>query len=218
MELDDLKGAWQALERKLDRQHALELHAFRTGRLANARSGLRPLVAWQVVQAAAGAALMLAFGPYWVGHWGDWHLVAYGMSLHLYGLMLTLFAGRDLAHIARVDYAAPVLEIQKRLAELRAQRIRMVPAFAYAGCVVWIPLLLAILESLGADIWVHRPDVVGWLVVSGVVSAGVTWALFAWTRLARNAKLRQSMDDDAAGRSLTRAQAMLDEIARFERE
>src|SRR5687767_174090 len=127
MELDDLKSAWQALERKLDRQHALELHQFRTGRLASARTGLRPLIAGQCVQLGAGIALMAIFAPYWVAHWGEWHLVVYGMSLHLYGLMLALFAGRDLIHIARIDYAAPVLEIQKRLVELRAQRIKAGP-------------------------------------------------------------------------------------------
>jgi hypothetical protein len=210
MELDELKGAWQALERKLDRQHALELHHFRTGRLAQARSGLRPLIAGQLLQALGGVALMAAFAPYWVRHWGEWHLVAYGVSLHLYGLMLTLFAGRDLVHIARIDYAAPVLEIQKRLAELRAQRVRAGTAFAYAGCLVWVPLVLVLFASLGADLWVHKPAMVGWFVASG------TAALIAWIGLSRNGRLRRSMDDSAAGRSVTRAQAVLDEIARFE--
>jgi hypothetical protein len=216
MELDELKGAWQALERKLDRQHALELHNFRSGRLAHARSGLRPLIAGQVVQAALGVGLMALFAPYWVRHWGEWHLVVYGASLHLYGLMLMLLAARDLVHIARIDYAAPVLEIQKQLAALRAQRIRSGPAFAISGCFAWIPLVLVIFQSLGADVWLHKPAVVGWFVVSGVVTALFTWALLAWVRLPRNARMRQSLDDDAAGRSVTRAQAVLDEIARFE--
>lgn len=218
MELDELKGAWQALERKLDRQHALELHNFRIGRLATARTGLRPLVFGQLVQVALGLALMAIFAPYWVRHWGEWHLVAYGVSLHLYGLMLTLFAGRDLVHIARIDYAAPVLEIQKRFAELRAQRVQAGPAFAYAGCFAWVPLVLAIFESIGADLWVHQPAVVGWFVASGVVSVLFAWVFLGWGRLTRNDKLRKSFDDDSAGRSLTRAQAVLDEIARFEND
>ena len=218
MELDELKGAWQALERKLDRQHALELHDFRTGRLASVRKGLWPLVAGQVVQAGAGLVLMAIFAPYWIGHWGQWHVVAYGVSLHLYGLMLTIFAGRDLVHIARIDFAAPVLEIQKRFAELRAQRVQVGPAFAYAGCLAWVPLLLAIFESLGADLWVHKPAMVGWFVASGAVAMLGAWAYLRWAGLARNRKLRQSFDDDSAGRSLTRAQAALDEIARFERD
>jgi hypothetical protein len=218
MELDELKSAWQVLERKLDRQHALELHNFRSGRLAKARTGLWPLVAGQVVQAAAGFALMAASAPYWVAHWGQWHLVAYGMSLHLYGLMLALFAGRDLVHIARIDYAAPVLEIQKRLAELRRQRAQAGVAFAYAGCFVWIPLVLVGFKWLGADVFVHKPAVVGWFVASGFVAAAAVWGGLAWSRLPRNATLRNALDASAAGRSLARAQGVLDEIARFEKD
>jgi hypothetical protein len=218
MELDELKSALQALERKLDRQHAMELQNFRTGRLAGARTGLWPLVVGQVVQAAAGFALMAASAPYWVAHWGEWHLVAYGASLHLYGLMMALFAGRDLVHIARIDYAAPVLEIQKQLAGLRLQRVRAAGAFAVAGCFAWIPLVLLVFQWLGADLWVHKPAMVAWFVLSGVVAAGFTWALVGWSRLPRNAGLRRSMHDGAAGRSLARAQGMLDEIARFEQD
>jgi hypothetical protein len=218
MELDELKSAWQSLERKLDRQHALELHHFRTDRLAGARRRLRPLVAGQLVQAACGFALMAWIAPYWVQHWGQWHLVAYGVALHLYGLMMLLFAGRDLVHIAQVDYAAPVLEIQKRLATLRAQRIQAARAFGIAGCIAWVPLVLVVFEKLGADLWVHKPAMVAWFVASGIGALLFTWALVAWSRLARNARLRKDMDDHAAGRSLTRAQAVLDEIARFEQD
>jgi serine/threonine-protein kinase len=218
MELDDLKSAWQSLERKLDRQHALELQHFRTGRLASARRGLWPLVAGQVGQAAIGFALMGWIAPYWVEHWGEWHLVAYGVALHLYGLMIALFAGRDLVHIAQVDYAAPVLEIQKRLASLRAQRIQAARAFAIAGSFAWIPLVLVVFQKLGADLWVHKPAMVAWFVASGFGTVLSIWALAAWSRLARNAKLRKDLDDHAAGRSLTRAQAVLDEIARFEQD
>jgi hypothetical protein len=218
MELDDLKQAWQALERKLDRQHALELHAYRTGRLATARTGLRQLVAGQVVQAVIGVAVMAIFAPFWMRHWGEWHVVTYGVTLHLYGLMLTIFAGRDLVHIARIDYAAPVLEIQKRLAELRAQRVQAGPALALSGGFVWVPLVLAMFEGMGADVWKHNPAFVYWLVASGGVAVLFTWAAYAWARLPRNAKLRRSWDDHAAGTSLNRAQAVLDEIARFEAE
>jgi serine/threonine-protein kinase len=218
MELDELKSAWQSLERKLDRQHALELHHFRTGRLASARRGLLPLVAGQVTQAAIGLALMAWIAPYWVQHWGEWHRVAYGVALHLYGLMMVLFAGRDLVHIAQVDYAAPVLEIQKRLAALRAQRIQAARAFAIAGCIAWVPLVLVVFDKLGADLWVHKPMMVAWFAASGVGALLFTWALAAWSRLARNARLRKDLDDHAAGRSLTRAQAVLEEIARFEQD
>jgi hypothetical protein len=215
-ELDDLKGAWRALEAKLDRQHALEMHQLRAGRLASARTGLRPLIAGQCVQAGLGVALMAVFGPYVVEHWGQWHVVVYGLCLHLYGLMLTAFAGRDLVSIARIDYAAPVLEIQKRLATLRADRIRSGFAFAVAGCFVWVPLVLVVFESLGADLWRYKPAVVWWWVASGAVAVAITAGLVAWSRRTADARVRRYFEDSAAGRSLTRAEATLAEIARFE--
>ncbi|MEY2559892.1 MAG: hypothetical protein QOG51_307, partial [Verrucomicrobiota bacterium] len=48
--LDDLKTAWQALDRKLERQHRLALHQFKETKLANLRGGFRPLVTGQTIQ------------------------------------------------------------------------------------------------------------------------------------------------------------------------
>jgi hypothetical protein len=216
MELDDLKLAWQALDRRLERQQALDFAMFRTGRLATVRAGLRPLMFGQGVQLLAGAALMAVAAPYWVAHRDTPHLVAYGLLLHAYGLMLALFAGRDLVLVARVDYAAPVLEIQKQLATLRAARVQAGPWFALAGCVVWVPAVLMVFQWLGADVWVHKPAVVAWFAASSAVCIGFTVALIAWVR--RDAARARVADEGAAGRGLARAQAMLDEIARFETE
>jgi hypothetical protein len=218
MELDELKQAWQSLERKLDRQHALELHHFRTGRLHSARTGLRPLVAGLSVQAGVGVAVMAIFGPYWVGRWGEWHLVAYGLALHLYGLMLTVFGGRDLVTIARIDYAAPVLEIQKQIAQLRADRIQAAPAFAIAGCFVWVPLVLVLFEWVGADLWVHKPAMVAWFLGSGLCAVAVTAAVIAWGRRPGSTRTRRYLEESAVGRSVMRTQAVLEEIRQFERD
>lgn len=50
MELDDMKAAWQTLDRRLEQQHALNLQLFRDSRADKARSGLRPLFRGQVAQ------------------------------------------------------------------------------------------------------------------------------------------------------------------------
>lgn len=214
MELDELKGAWQALERKLDRQHALDLHQFRAGRLSTMRARLRPLLAGQFVQLLTGVVLVMLVAPYWIQRWGEWHVVVYGASLHAYGLMLAIFAGRDIAHLLRIDYAAPVLEIQKQLAELRAMRMRAGPAFAIAGCFVWVPGVLIIFHALGADVWRNAPSVVYWFLASSLVALAVTIGFIRWSR--SSARVARHVEDSSVGRSLARAQAVLDEIARFE--
>ncbi|MGI8438330.1 MAG: hypothetical protein ACR2NX_15760 [Chthoniobacterales bacterium] len=217
-ELDDLKSTWHNLNRNLERQHALALHQFRETKLTRFRSGFRPLVAGQIIQIISGAFFAVFGGSFWVDHIGVPHLMFYGISLHAYGLMSIIFAARDLYLINNLDYAAPVLALQKQIAELRGWHLRAALWFGIAWCFMWIPILLLILYGLGADVWRHSPDVAGWFVLSGFVTLGVLYGIVFWSRRPGKEKLARNLADSSAGRSVTRAQAILEEIARFERE
>ncbi len=72
-----------------------------------------------------------------------------------------------------MDYAAPVLTLQKQIAELRQWHGRTGMWFGVTGCFIWIPLMLMIFHALGADVWVRNPDVVNWFIVSGLICLGV---------------------------------------------
>ncbi len=217
-ELDDLKSTWQTLNRNLERQHALAFHQFRESKLTRFRSGFRLLVTGQIIQIIFGALLALVGGSFWADHIGIPHLMIYGIALHAYGLMSIFFAARDLYLIKQLDYAAPVLALQKQIAELRAWHLRSALWFGIAWCFMWIPILLMMFYRLGADVWKHHPEVVGWFVVSGFISLGFLLGLVAWSRRPGQEKLAKNLDDSSGGRSVKRAQTLLDEIARFECE
>jgi hypothetical protein len=217
-ELDDLKSAWQTLNRNLERQHALALHQFRENKLTRFRAGFRPLVTGQVIQIICGALLALVAGSFWVDHLGIVHLMVYGLSLHLYGIMLIVFAARDLFLIKRMDYAAPVLALQKQIADLRAWHLRAGLWFGVAGCFIWIPLILMSFYGLGADVWRRNPEIVGGFVLSGLICLGVLYGIVAWSRRPGREKLAKNLADSSAGRSVKRAQSVLEELAQFERE
>ena len=217
-ELDDLKSTWQTLNRNLERQNALALHQFRETKLSRFRSGFRPLVIGQLLQLICGVLLSVLGGSFWVDHIGVAHLMIYGISLHAYGLMFIVFAARDLFLIQRMDHSVPVLALQKQIAELRNWHLRAALWFGVAGCFIWIPVMLMIFHGLGADVWVHNPDVVGWLVLSGIACFGILCGIVAWSRRPGKEKLARNLEDSSAGRGVTRAQALLDEIAQFERE
>jgi len=219
MELDDMKSAWLALDRRLQTQEALNLHAFREGRLDRLRASLRPLAAGQAIQLAAGVLLALVFASFWVEHRATPHLLVTGLLLHIYALMFIVFAARDLYMIQRIDYAAPVLDIQRRLAELRAGRIRVALIFGAVGCFLWVPLVLWLFYVvLGLDIYVANPYVVYGFVASGVGCVALMVALIRWSRSPRRARIAKALEDNAAGRSVSKAQRFLDEIAAFARE
>ena len=218
MELDDLKLAWQSLDRRLAEQHALNLHVFKETKLAQAKSKLRPLMIGQVLQLLAGVAICLLFAPFWIEHIGTPHFLISGVLLHAYGIMFIALAVRELILIGQIDYAAPVLVIQKQLAELRRWRIRIAPLFGVTGCFIWIPLMLVIFNWLGADLWVKAPQVVYWCFANGFVGLGILLAIRKWSQHQRHVNFGKAEDDSIVGRSLQRAECVLAEIASFERE
>jgi hypothetical protein len=217
-ELDDLKSTWQTLNRTLERQHALALHQFRENKLTRFRSGFRLLVIGQIVQIICGALIIAFSSRFWVNHFGVAHLMIYGISLHLYGVMFIAFAARDLFLIQRLDYAGPVLALQKRIAELRKWHLTAALWFGVAGCLIWIPLILVVFYWLGADVWVHNPSVVAWLLVSSLPCLGILFGLVFWSRRPGKEKFAKNLENSSVGRSVNRAQALLEEIGRFEQE
>jgi hypothetical protein len=217
MELDEMKQAWQSLDHRLEQQHALSLQMFRERKFDTARKALHPLWRGQVIQIAVGLVLMLQFAPYWVAHRHNLHLMAYGLMMHAYGLMCVLTAARNLHLQSRLDYAAPVIEIQRRLAALRTWRLREALLYGVTGCFIWIPLVLIGFDHVGADIWVTARLVVWADVASGVACLVLMYGIVRWSRLPGHERFRATLDNTIIGRSVRNTQAMLDEIARFER-
>jgi hypothetical protein len=216
--LDDLKTAWQALDRKLERQHALALHQFKETKLARLRGGFRPLVIGQIIQTIIGLMFALFGGSFWFDHIGQSHLMIYGLLVHAFGIMMMVFGIRNLAFIGAIDYDAPVLAIQKRLADLRAWRVRAGIWFTVAGCLIWVPGLFILFYLIGADVWVLHPDVVYWNVASSFLCLGIAYGIVRWSRRPGNERLAKYLKESSVGKSVTRAQEMLAEIERFERD
>jgi hypothetical protein len=219
MELDDMKNAWLALDRRLERQETLNLRTFREGRLDRLRASLRPLLVGRIMQIVAGALLALTFAPFWVRNLGTPHLVVIGATLHAYALMMIIGGARDIYLIRRIDYAAPVLEIQQRLIELRAWLLKSAPVFGVVGCFIWVPFVLwAFMVVFGADIYAHAPKVVYWLLVSSAVPFVAMLLVLRWVRHPGRSKWAAMLERSVVGKGVYKAQRFLDEIAAFARE
>ena len=217
-ELDDFKQTWKALERRLDTQQSQQRLLFRRQGAGRLRSALFPLILGQSVQIFAGVLLMWWFAPFWIAHRDTLHLLLYGVSLHAYGLMFVVFGARCLYLVSRLDYSAPVLSIQKELAQLRAWQVKTALGFGLAGCFIWIPLMLTLFYWLGADVWVHNPQVVGWFFLSSLVPVLVLFAVIGYSRRPGRERFRAALERNAVGGSVHRVQSLVDELAQFERE
>ena len=219
MELDDMKLAWQSIDRRLEQRYALDFENYKDRKLVGARRRLMPLQVGALVQLVIGVGMILMFVSFWSRHLDVPHLLVSGILLHAYSVMMIISAGRELSLIHGIDYASPVSAIQRKLAELRAWRLRMGMLYGITGCFIWIPLVLVAFKAwFNADIYVHAPGVVAVFIACGAVSLAFLYGLHRWARRPGREARAKSMADNTAGRSVTRAQALLDEIARFEKE
>ena len=216
MELDDMKLAWQMLDHRLEQQHALNVHIFRDSRLDKMRRGLRPLVWGQALQMVIGVLGLLVLAPIWIAHRHDPAVLIAGVVIHVYCVGLIVFGAVVQERIARLDYAAPVLVIQRQLLKLR--RIYAVGGALVVGLPWWFltaPLLVVL--SRGA-IMQNAPSVIWIQVAVGAVGLLATWWFYRWSHRPQRAALARRLDDSTTGGSLRRALAATDDIARFEQE
>jgi hypothetical protein len=217
MDLDELKPAWIALERRLAEGEALTRQLLRETRLRRVHSALRCLAWGQTLQLAIGIGIAVIAGPFWIEHRHIPHLLVAGLLMHLYGVAMIAFSAGQLLFIARLDHAAPVVTLQRRLAA--ARRLRLC-AQLWLGLPWWA--LWVVATVVGARRWTGV-DIYGPWVLDAVGIGVVGMALTLWlprrfAHTPRGARFIQRRLDDLTGRSLVRATRELDEIARFAAE
>ncbi len=215
MELDDFKLAWKTLDRRLERQTAIDLQLLRDARVDRARRGLRPLAWGQALQMLIGAAGMLVFAPYWVEHRHEPALLVCGLVLHAYCLALVIVGAIVEARIAAIDYASPVLEIQHRLLALRRAYVIGGMLVGLPWWFIYVPLLIVLGDGRMLE---QAPTVVAIQLAIGAAGLLATWWFHRWANRPERAAFGQRLDNGAAGGSIRRAQAALEQLAEFERD
>lgn len=222
MEPDDLKLAWQTLSRRLERHDALQTHVLLEQRKQKALSSLRPLFWGQVVQTLFGIPFILLASLLWIrgGQSGGlpWTTVVAGIVVQLYGIATIAMAGQTLLRLREIDYARPIVDIQKRLATLRRTYIVNGMLAGLPWWFLWVPLLMVLAGLGGTDLFARAPSVVWTGLGVGVTGLAATAWFHRWSRDPARPRLARAMDDSVTGGSLRRTCAQIEEIARFEEE
>lgn len=216
MELDDFKDAWKTINQRLDAQAAIGLRLFQESRFDALRRGLRPLVWGQAVQIVIGVLIAAWGAGFWTAHRDVPHLLIAGLLVHATGVSMIMFGALMEALIARIDYSAPVLTVQRQLAQLRKVYVRGGLAIGLPWWLLWIPFLIVLFGYAGADLYEHAPSVIYSSIAVGIAGLLGTWWFVRWAGM--RPRLADRLERGAAGGSLNRAQGIIEEIARFERE
>jgi hypothetical protein len=213
-----LKTAWQQLGQHLERQETLQRQLLSERKRERMRDSLRPLRRGQQVQFALGVALALLGIACWKRNLDAPGYFAAGVVLHAFGVVTAALAGITLALVARIDYAAPVLQIEKQLAKLRRFYVFNGMLAGWPWWVMWIVVVIAVAglaripspDGAPAWIWISLiAGTLGWI--------GTAW-FHRWSRNPRRPQLARRVEDAITGYSLRQARTLLDEVREFERE
>lgn len=219
MEIDELKSAWQLLDRRLDQSNRIQLKLLVDGQLGNVRARLRPLYWGQWLQILAGLLMVMLGVSVWTRHLDVVSLLVCGIVVHIYGIAMIACAGLTISMIGGIDYARPVLDIQKQMGRLRAVHVRGGLTIGLVWWLFWIPFAITLFCWLaGVNLFALAPSVVAVSVVIGIVGLLATAAFHHWAKNPRRPRLAQWVSDSLTGTSLRKAQSAIDEIARFERD
>lgn len=212
IDIDALRREWRGLQEKLEAQHALGLQLLTENRIDRARARLRPLLAGQVLQMAIGGACTVFFARFWIAHADQPLALASGLLMHAWSVALLLSAAVETLLLVRINYAQPVLTVQRYLGLLQFWRTRRAPLLGLAFWVLW-PLLVEVLSKhfTGADVGVR------FLAVNVAVGiAGFAGTLWWFAHLRRHGhRVADAIDADNRGCGIEDARALLADVQRF---
>jgi serine/threonine-protein kinase len=216
LELDDLKNAWQSLDRKLDLQNALLLDQAREKRFKTLGRRLLPLRFGKVLQMLFGGLLILPAVSVWTELRDGSLLFWSGIAMHVYGVVLICLGAIMHVKLSELDRGESVLENQKRLARARRFQVLSGMAVGLPWWFIWVPCSAVVAAALAdVDMYANAPGPMAWMFGVGVAGWALTIVAYRWAM--NRPRWAERVERSAAGRSFERARQTLDELNAFEK-
>jgi serine/threonine-protein kinase len=214
-ELDDLKTAWQALDRKLDRHNQLLLEQTLHKLHSRFKRSLLPLQLGQALQMLLGVVLILPAVSVWSSLRDGSVLFWAGIVVHAYAVLMIIAGGVMQGLLAKSDSSDSVLKNQKRLATARHYYVIFGMCLGLPWWFLWIPFMMVIVGAgAGIDFYAQMPTTINWMLGVSIVCMLATIALHRWGM--KHSRWSARIERNLAGNSLNRSSAILDEIKSFE--
>jgi hypothetical protein len=218
MEPNELKSTWQALEKALERGNQLSAAMWRQQKLDAANRSLRPLKLNQAFQIFFGVLFILLAGLLWSTKPTAISVILGGILIQAYGIGCVMTAGIVFSLLRRIDYAAPVVDVQSGLARVRRSYGICVLIAGLSWWFLWIPLLMLLAGLVHINLYAHAPSVIWIGMAIGIVGLLGMYGLYAYSQRSSNMQLRQFVERATFGRSLHNALQQLREVRAFEEE
>jgi hypothetical protein len=220
VELDDLKTQWERLDGRLDASVRLNRRALQ-GRVLDRAATAVGRLGWALaVELALDVVAVLLTGSFLGDHLREARFLVPAVALHAFVIAHIVILGRQIAATRRIDFAAPLVVIQKRVAALGVARARTTLATLVLAPLLWTPLFVVALKAFGVDAYA----VLGIPYLAANVAVGVLVLAAAIVVSRRHGDcttgrpILATVMRSLSGVSLRSATAHLDAVARFESE
>lgn len=218
MELDELKASWRSLDRRVDRLAEMNLALLGNAQKRKARWRLLPILLGSLFNIVFGGWLISVFARFWIAHLDTPSAVIAGVALHVFCIGGVIMAVMQLLLVTRINFASPVLVIQRYLALLQAWQARSFYWVWLGAWLLWPALLVAGAMALArVDLWAVAP---GLVLVNLAAGCAVALASVLFHRRARrpSSRLGAWLDGFLTSYSVAGAKSALAELDRFARE
>lgn len=221
MELENLKEMWNEYDAKLEKSVKLNAGIWKEVKLDKSRSLIRRMAVSSTVELLINLALAVLLGSFIADNISVVRFLAPAAVLDVVAILLVASSVYQLSLVGQLDFTKPVTLTQKRLAFLRAHKIRVTKWILLISVLIWTPLLIVGLKAFfEADAYIYfSPTYLGSGVIAGVIVmlAAITLSKKYAGQLGRSPFVKKLMDD-ISGRNLTAAMALVQDIERFEKE
>lgn len=222
MDLDELKTEWARRDQALQQTLKLQTAFMRDMVVEKQLEKLRRRRVVGVLEFLFYLAFVIGFGAFLASTWGRWEFFVPALLLDVWTIIMGAITFAQRARLRDIDFSAPVLDIQKRLAALQAERARASQwAFLTGQVLWWIPFMTVLFWGLfGVDLYRvsdFMPVFIASNIAVGIALIPVLWWLsrLIGPRLAKSS-IGRSLLDSVTGRDLAEARAMAARLARFE--
>lgn len=223
MDLDDLKAEWAQRDAALQNTLARQNRLMRELLTEKQRAKLHRKGGMSVFEMVVWIAFLIGFGAYSASTFGEWKFFIPGLLLQAWTIIMGALTFQERARLQEVDFSQPLIDIQKRLAALRIERLRTFQwAFLTGQALWWIPFMIVLFKGLfGVDLYAVSPFMQTFIAANIAVSlAFIPLAWFGARLLGpwlAKSNIAHSLVDGIAGRDLAEARALAARIGEFER-
>jgi hypothetical protein len=224
MDLDDLKAEWAKRDSALRHSLQTQTKLSRALLVETQMQKLRSRNGMNVFELIIYIAFIVFFGATAASSWGHWTVFVPTVLLDIWTIAMGALTFAERARLREVDFSAPVLDIQKRLAALQSERARVFQwAFLTGQILWWTPFILVLFWALLRVDLLAMSEPVRSFVAINIAVGVVLIPVLLWVSHVVGPKLAKSgvgrsMLDSVTGRDLAEARAIAARLAQFEAE